>query len=397
MKTNHGILFSVLKWVILLDFLLSMHIWLEAYIPSLFLNLATILLLFLLVKRYHLKDNKGVVKKILIWTVLYGIYLLVTGNIRYAFSQPFYYLPGILMCMLPKLYLEDLLSFVSKSLAIILSAGFIIYVVDLIVDIPPVGAVKIGDYYEFENYIFLIKSQSLRELFRFNGPFAESGHMSMICALLLYANKYNLKNWYNIVFLVSILFSLSLAGYVLLGFGMVLYYLKSIKSLLFIVLGSLIISYIITNVWDNGNNPVNELIFSRLEYDEDKGISGNNRFDLDTERYYNNLTTQEFLTGLGLTRYNYLVEQEVVAGAGYKIFILINGLIGCVFVLLIYFCFSLLTNNRRYAIGFLLLMIATFIQRSYPTWMAWLLPFICGMVSSNILHKNYFKNKTMFL
>lgn len=397
MKTNHGILFSVLKWVILLDFLLSMHIWLEAYIPSLFLNLATILLLFLLVKRYHLKDNKGVVKKILIWTVLYGIYLLVTGNIRYAFSQPFYYLPGILMCMLPKLYLEDLLSFVSKSLAIILSAGFIIYVVDLIVDIPPVGAVKIGDYYEFENYIFLIKSQSLRELFRFNGPFAESGHMSMICALLLYANKYNLKNWYNIVFLVSILFSLSLAGYVLLGFGMVLYYLKSIKSLLFIVLGSLIISYIITNVWDNGNNPVNELIFSRLEYDEDKGISGNNRFDLDTERYYNNLTTQEFLTGLGLTRYNYLVEQEVVAGAGYKIFILINGLIGCVFVLLIYFCFSLLTNNRRYAIGFLLLMIATFIQRSYPTWMAWLLPFICGMVSSNILHKNSFKNKTMFL
>lgn len=397
MKTNHDFLFSVLKWVILLDFLLSMHIWLEAYIPSLFVNLATILLLFLLVKRYHLKENKGVIKKILIWTVLYGIYLLVTGNIRYAFSQPFYYLPGILMCMLPKLYLEDLLSFVSKSLAIILSAGFIIYVVDLIVDIPPVGAVKIGDYYEFENYIFLIKSQSLRELFRFNGPFAESGHMSMICALLLYANKYNLKNWYNIIFLVSILFSLSLAGYVLLGFGMVLYYLKSIKSLLFIVLGSLIISYIITNVWDNGNNPVNELIFSRLEYDEDKGISGNNRFDLDTERYYNNLTTQEFLTGLGLTRYNYLVEQEVVAGAGYKIFILINGLIGSVFVLLIYYCFSLLTNNRRYAIGFLLLMIATFIQRSYPTWMAWILPFICGMVSSNILHKNSFKKKTMFL
>ena len=68
--------------------------------------------------------------------------------------------------------------------------------------------------------------RSLREFFRFSGPFAECGHMSMICAFLLYANRFNLQQWYNIVFFISVLFSLSLAGYVLLGLGLLLYSMK---------------------------------------------------------------------------------------------------------------------------------------------------------------------------
>ena len=380
--------FNILKWILLLDFLLSMHIWLEAFIPVLPVNFITISTLLLFVKRNRAKENMTVVKKMLLWIAIYSIFLLVTGNIRYAFSQPFYYIPGILLCMLPAYYLKDIFVFISKAMAYILLISFIVFIIDLIVDLPPVNYVKVGTYNEFENYVFLLKNQSLREFFRFSGPFVESGHMSMICAILLYANQYKFKKWYNIVFLVSILFSLSLAGYVLLGLGLVLYNIKSFKRIIQISVGALLMLYIVADVWDNGNNPVNIFIISRLEYDEEKGITGNNRFDLDTDNYYNKLTTQDFLVGLGLDKYKQLEEEELVAGAGYKIFILINGFIGCLFVLMIYYNFCRLSFNRKYAIGFLLLMIASFLQRAYPTWMAWLLPLICGTVLSNYSDRN---------
>ncbi|MBO5382225.1 MAG: hypothetical protein J6A40_09120 [Bacteroides sp.] len=264
-------------------------------------------------------------------------------------------------------------------MAYILSVGFMIFIVDLITDLPPINYITIGDYNAFENYVFLIKSQNLREFFRFSGPFAESGHMSMICAFLLYANKYDLKKWYNIVFLVSVLFSLSLAGYVLLGLGLLLYSIKSIRTIFTVIILGLITYLGVTQLWNNGDNPVNEVIFSRLAYDEDKGIEGNNRFSYETDKYYENLSLSELFIGVGLEEYNIQAERGVIAGAGYKIFIIINGILGCLFVLMIYYNITNLSNNRMYAIGFLILIIASFLQRAYPTWMAWLLPFICGI------------------
>ena len=378
----------VLKWIILLLFLCSMNIWFSTYISSILLNLLLIILLYFYNRTHNTIRGVKIAKRLFIWIIIYSLFLLLTGNTRYAFSQPFFYMPAILLCSLNNKDLQYIYGFVVKSMAFILSIGFVVFVIDLILDLPFVNYVTIGDYNPFENYIFLIKSQSLREYFRFNGPFSESGHMSMICAFLLYANKYNLKQWYNIVFLISVLFSLSLAGYVLLGLGLSLYSIKSVKTIIGVLVLGCIIYIGVTQLWNNGNNPVNEIVFSRLEYDEDKGISGNNRFSSDTDKYYENLSTIELLVGVGLDEYNKQIELGTIGGAGYKLFIIINGFLGSMFVLMIYYNITYLSNNRRYAIGFLILMIASFMQRSYPTWMSWLLPYISGIAMS-------FTNKTL--
>ena len=347
------------------------------------MNSVLIILLYFFIRNRKTIHGSIVAKRVLTWTILYAVFLFLSGNTRYAFSQPFYYIPAIMLCSLNTIDLQSIYRFVVKSMAYILSIGFIIFVIDLIIDLPPINYVTIGDYNPFENYIFLIKSQNLREFFRYNGPFAESGHMSMICAFLLYANKYDFKRWYNIVFLISVLFSLSLAGYVLFALGLALYSIKSIKNILTVVFLGVFVYLGVTQLWNNGDNPVNEIIFSRLEYDEDKGISGNNRFSYDTDKYYENLSLTDRLLGVGLNEYNKGVEQGVISGAGYKIYIIINGVIGCLFVLMIYYCISLLSKNRRYAIGFLILFIASFLQRAYPTWMSWLLPFVAGIAISD--------------
>jgi len=373
----------VLKWVILLLFLCSMNIWFSPYFSSQLLNLLLIILLCFYNKTHSDRQHRKVAKIVFVWIIFYAVFLLLTGNTRYAFSQPFFYLPAVLLCSINNSDLQCIYHFVVKVMAYILSIGFIIFLIDLIVDLPFISYVTIGEYYPFENYIFLIKSQSLREFFRFSGPFSESGHMSMICAFLLYANKYNLKQWYNIVFLISVLFSLSLAGYVLLGLGLLLYSVKSIKMVIGVLLMGFTIFISVTQLWNNGDNPVNEAIFSRLEYDKDKGISGNNRFSYDTDKYYENLSLTELLFGVGLKEYNRQRDIGTIDGAGYKLFVIINGILGCFFVFMIYYSITLLTNNRRYAVGFLILMIASFMQRAYPTWMAWLLPFISGIVMSS--------------
>ena len=197
----------------------------------------------------------------------------------------------------------------------------------------------------------------------------------MMVAFLLFINGYNIKNKSTIVLFVSLLCTLSLAGYVLAAIGFILLQMKrNFKTTLSHLAKVAVLFcavYTFASNYNNGNNLVNELIFSRLEYDSQEGtIAGDNRASNSLKQYYENLTPNEFLFGIGSKRYSDEASGGLLAGAGYQLFIVIYGVAAVISVLLFYLSI-IYSNNKsvRTEYFFLLILYALcFVQRSYPFW-----------------------------
>jgi hypothetical protein len=249
-------------------------------------------------------------------------------------------------------------------------------------------------YGNFENYIFFVRSTKVFDTYRFNGPFLEPGHLGMICAFILYANRFDVRNnRYLWVILIVTLLTLSLAAYVLLFLGISFFYINKVSHIIRILFLLFLCHYIVTTVWNSGDNYINNLILARLKFDEVKGISGNNRISYSTDKYYKKFVlTHQVLTGVGQQKYASLSKNRIIAGAGYKIYILQNGIIGLLLVFLFYYKIVQLSPNRRYAYCFLLLLLFAFLQRAYPMWFSWLFLFICGTSRYKIAEEDKYEN-----
>ena len=234
---------------------------------------------------------------------------------------------------------------------------------------------------------------------RFCSIFLEPGYIGTLLSFLLYVGKFDFKKRYNLILLVALVLTLSLAGFVVSAMGWVFIKLqegKSIKRLFYIlaVLGSIYwggISY------NGGRNVLNEKILSRLQYDEDKGISGNNRTSHLADAYFEQYTNNgQILFGVG----NQTIRKinggsakgasfnDQIRGAGYKIFFMRNGIVQAL-IILIGYMYIMRKSNRKYSVCFLLLIIITFIQASYPLSSSWLIPFVFGC----LLNKKKYENR----
>lgn len=286
------------------------------------------------------------------------------------------YLPVVVLIMLPLHLKKDLLQFVTKWISILLGLGLIVYAVTLFATPPSFGRFVYSEYEPYDNYLFYIKTTFDHGTFvRFNGVFLEPGHQALLCTFLIIANKFNFrKNPYLYILLVSVLFSFSLAGYLLLFMGWALYWIKNIQRALLI--GAVLTGLVVFAVnWDLGDNAVNELIISRLEYDKDKGIKGNNRFFHNTDYVYQKAQK----SGRTMTGIKDSVNMELVGGAGFKIYVIKYGWVGVAFALLFYLSVIPPQCNVRYTSIFLIVLALCFIQRSYPGWYSWLLPYVLGI------------------
>ncbi len=295
-------------------------------------------------------------------------------------SQFAIYMQALYLYILPQKRKIELLQFITKIYSIVLGISILVYLSTYFVNIPSIGSFKAGDldfYPLYDNYIFFVKSRLyVNFVYRFNGPFLEPGHQAMISGLLLFANKFDFKNnkllW---IPLIGIIISFSLAGYVILALSYIMLFVKSIGKIIATSLIFIALSFFITDVWDGGNNPVNVLIFERMEYDEEKGITGNNRTSKITDEYFEqSIKEGKLLLG---TRGAKGADTRI-AGAGYKVYLLRNGLIALFLIILFY---RFLINpycNKRYGIAFFILICCIFLQRAYPTWYSWILPYTLG-------------------
>lgn len=316
--------------------------------------------------------------------LLYFLYSTFILGIPYGIIQLTSYFPAILIFMLEPAKQLDLLKYITRWIGILLIIDLIGFGLTFFISLPHSDFVPAGmeDHYGvYENYLLFIKRTAFETnaftIVRFSGPFIEPGHLSMVCGTLLFANRYRTKEnpllW---VYIIAILISLSLAGYVILLAGILLCRVKNIYTVIISLAFGVGIWAVFAYGWNSGNNPVNKMIFERLEYDEDKGIKGNNRTLIQTDYYFNH-SIQDGTFWLGVRSQK---EQKLkIRGAGYKIFILKYGIVAVAFVAWIYLLLIAPKSNKRYAISFFILIVMLFLQRAYPWAYSWLLPYVLGI------------------
>lgn len=235
------------------------------------------------------------------------------------------------------------------------------------------------DYKFYNYYFFLFDTDYEFWIFpRYSGVFSEPGHVSMISAFFLYINRFKWNSFHTIVLLTVVLMSFSLAGYLLAFVSYVLHLIlnfKEKKKIIIVVLLSLgFLGYTIYS-FNDGDNVMNELILSRLEYD-DGDIKGNNRESASFEGVYHwFLDRGNLLFGEGariLKKWN--VEQT----ASWRDFFVRFGILGLILTGLLYILI-LSSNRSKAALGFLFIYFVSFLQRPHALYLYELVLFILAM------------------
>lgn len=290
------------------------------------------------------------------------------------------------------------LNWILKWYALLLVPSIILYAVTHVASVPSFGMLTQGNtvlgYHPYHNYILYALPTSQNYYFRFNGPFLEPGHLGMMSAFLLTATGFDLKKKYTWIVLVAIVMSLSLAGWVLafVGYVLVRFYQGKIELRWAVLFVSLVIGiYLAGTLYDGGNNILNEKIFSRLEADEDRGFSGNNRVFGQIQTYYEAMWMSA-RPKLLLYGYDKNTIQWLAAhgsrGTGFVMYTVSHGLVGVISASLFYVIFFLLTRYRKIALLMLIFVAMCFWQRSYPFWHSWVVCYVYGITYLGFLNEN---------
>lgn len=275
---------------------------------------------------------------------------------------------------------------------ILISFPFYILIVFLHLNLPHSTLYAPGDVYgfPFENYFLLIIGNSR---VRYQSIFTEPGHLGMILAFILYMQKFNLKSRKNLLFLVASIFTFSLASYLLIVIGLILFSFSKSKKFIknLFVLGILVLSLFCIGSSFYKRHPkslVSVMILSRLEFDSSKGISGNNRNSYLFEKEYKKINEKEKVFGLEKSKLDKLIDG---AGTSYKIFIVQYGYIGIFLLFILFFSICISSIDKKYNIGCFLLFLVSFIQRPYILWPIETFIFLLSIDTSDINKKEIIK------
>lgn len=236
-------------------------------------------------------------------------------------------------------------------------------------------------YPPFLNYYFFVTELNVGEYLRFRSVFTEPGHLGMFCALFLYINGYSLRKPQNVILLVALILSLSLAAYVLLVVGWFIYSVMLGVSWRKLANMLLVGAFFVGAGWlylsSRSGEVFQTLILDRLTYDEKKGLKGNNRNTYDFTRVYNLLSTSEYLVGKGS---DYMKDRfGSTANSSYRNFIMTNGLIGLILMHALFLSVVYVFPSRL-AFGLFLLYAVSFVQRPYWLWEVESYMYLCAVV-----------------
>lgn len=367
-------------YILVLIMLYSMHPWF--FWNHAFVILVVLMILFVLLRLPFV--SYGISKKQLICYCVCFVMCCFIDIVKLVQMEQFSQFPGYLLRHFVLLYFVIILNLSEKKRLVhcftnvysfILLISMLFYFLYLSgVNLPyfVINYELNSGYPSFNNYIFLITVNGVVDYPRFQSIFLEPGHIGMISSLLLYVNNYDFKNKSTWIMILSILLSLSLAAYVLLIIGVVIYFIFSKKRFLknalavSVIMTGLIISSLIYYKY-NQDSVYSKLILSRLELDDNRGIVGNNRTDSYFDYYYSELffdNTYDVLFGIDGNEFK---DKFQWGNTSYKTFIVNSGLVGLFLLFVFYLSIVNVIPSRRY-IGLLLLYIASFLQRPYALW-----------------------------
>lgn len=397
--TNTNGAYSFCYFLLFFSFLLSMKIWIGwdgrstsfNYIISFFL-----IGLFTIGKVRLVLSKRNIISFLLI--LLAQVIIQKSTNVFLIVFLAIQDIPLLFILCLDDNRKVECLEYITKYYAYILIPGIIIFLLLSVVDFPPLNvlctdseSVGLKEYsYLFRrNYIFYEPSDNVWSggIFRrFNGPFHEPGHLGMMGAFLLFANQFDFKKKKHLwIIVLSVLFSLSLAGYVLafMAFIMVRFYQGRIRLSRLLLFAFLVGGvYLGATFYNGGDNTLNNAIFSRLQYDEETGnLSGDNRAtELMIDYYlYMQSDMNTLLHGYDTATVE-MMEEKGGRGVGFIYWMVLHGIIGVLAAAAFYVFFMLSSNNKKFAVLSFVMICLMFVQRSYPFWSSWIILYVYGIV-----------------
>lgn len=367
--------------------------WLPDFPATLFFISISLLFLVCVPRFWNFKDRRR--------TIIAAIIILLflfkgDGNIVVYLLSMFSSLPLVSLVLLKSDYQIDIFEKFQKTITVVLSVSLFFWILHLVgYDLPSFDVSygeterngRMEDQYYFSNHFaylvsqtFLLEGGIVPDFVRFSSVFLEPGYLAILMVFLIFINEFNIKNFRNILFFLVLLFTISLAGYLLIVFALVVHLVKNSRYGLIslTILGMLVFcGFIFFKNYNNGNNFFNQLIIERLEYDDSEGtIAGNNRtsdaMDRDYERF---IRTPDLLFGLGN-------RADLEFGVGYKAYIMRCGLFG-LFLFLLYM-FMIARMGRNYRAYFLFVLYVLMFIRGDVTmfWHSFMLVYIGGVVLS---------------
>lgn len=376
LKNRFYILYKVCLFVYFIN---SMHPWFLLKVPTVWISLAFFVIsLIAYNKGYFCKNiRKGTV----FCFFLMFIWIKKDGNF-FGLAEGF--LNAVIFASILNIKRElmlNILSFITKWLALIVLVSGIFYILFLFGMSLPHTTLSLSENARkegLENYYFFVFAYEMFGMTRFYSIFLEPGYLTLGVAPLLFIHKYNVKNKYVLILLLSQLLSFSLAGLILLVFGFFYCILCGTEKgkVKKIVLGILVILFgfiVLYNLL--GYEYFYNTIFSRLIF-ENGTLSGDDRSSLYLDSVYDNMMkTSSMWVG---TNFDVTFSEKGVSG--YKLFAVQNGIIGVILVVLAYV--SLISIKRirfNYLTGFIILCLLLLYQNAYPESMCILFTGACAL------------------
>lgn len=264
----------------------------------------------------------------------------------------------------------------TKLLAVLTKTFGLISVVSLVgwlfflvgFPLPNSNIVDLEFGYTFDNYYVFLYNQ-LGPIPRFCSVFLEPGYYGQLAAVILFANRMRLNNVYTFTIFIANLFSLSLAGYVLVVLGFVFSNVNKRNLWKLIILTCLGYgSFLFIKSYNGGSNPINEFIFARLEVEDGK-LVGDDRSTKELDAYLHNglIKNGKFLFGHG-SEFSKMDWGHGVAG--YKAYIVENGYVGLVLAIVAYVILLFRRSQANMMMkSCLFLFMLMYWQAAYPFWL----------------------------
>ena len=343
--------------VLLIVLLATIKTWIVFYVNEfLICAIADILIIILGKKAFQVSSfSSGATLLAIMASMLY-----TRGNLNAYLGAMLNISPFLLFCYLRQEVRMEFLLFFNKVFATILTisvSGWILFLLGVQM---PHSYITYIEYNQFDNYFLFLNGVNVNALEaffpRFYSIIIEPGDLACILCLLIYLDHYRLNRWYNIVYLISLMLTFSLAGLLLFVVGLIPNLLLSsgkAKLYIFSVFLSLglLITYAITT---SENSIVYQMIGQRLiEADDTENIPAYNRADKDIGDFMEKTfwKSDNVLFGYG--------ESLPYNGVDMRVFVAKFGLVPLVaYFIFLSFCF--LRKNSTFGLWYFLLFFLIF-------------------------------------
>ncbi len=322
-------------------------------------------------------SNSSIIASLLL--LVSSIYYIHGGSFAGYVSKAMLVSLAVVLINLKDSWKIELFQTLSKWFGILLGLSIFWWLLHFIIPLPSViTLVDFGNtQIHTQNYFIfretLYKEYNTEFLQRFQGMFLEPGHLGTISALFLVINSFDFKKIENCFFLIACILSLSASSYLIVALGYVCYRFTENGNLrLFITLLLLLGVILFFMNYNGGDNYINNFIFSKLTR-EDGAVEG--RVSLSVLSMYENMLNSgnDLFFGKG-----WQLEDMDNRGAGIILFFVVTGVFGTVLLILAYYSIYHCSKSR-YGLFIFIIYLVSFLQRTYPYWDAFTLPFILGL------------------